>query len=52
LLGQKVRIFIPYPGSPETSNEGWSFVVRILWTCAIGEDLFENGGAFLEIDPS
>jgi hypothetical protein len=52
LLGQKVRVFIPYPGAAAGSNEGWSFVVRILWTCAIGEDLFENGGAFLEIDPS
>ncbi len=51
LLGQKVRVFIPRPGAAVTSAEGWSFLVRILWTCAIGEDLFENGGTFLEIDP-
>ncbi len=50
LLGQKVRLFIPRPGSSATPTEGWSFLVRILWTCAIGEDLFENGGAFLEIE--
>jgi hypothetical protein len=23
--------------------------VRILWTCPVGEDLIENGGAFLEV---
>jgi len=23
--------------------------VRILWTCAVGDDLFENGGNFLEL---
>jgi hypothetical protein len=42
LLGQKVRVRIPNPdGAP------WCFVMRILWTRRIGDDLIENGGAFL-----
>jgi hypothetical protein len=44
LLGQKVRVRLP-------ANNGdgpWCFLVRVLWTCAVGEDLFENGGEFLE----
>jgi hypothetical protein len=45
LLGQKVRVAIPRRGS----DEPWNFVVRILWTCAVGEDLVENGGSFLEV---
>jgi hypothetical protein len=45
LLGQKVRVLLPRPGS----DDPWCFVVRILWTCAVGEDLVENGGAFLEV---
>jgi hypothetical protein len=43
LLGQKVLVGIPCAEGP--SQE---FVVRILWTAAIGDDLFENGGMFLE----
>jgi PilZ domain-containing protein len=46
LLGQKVRVLVPRPGG----EAAWSFLVRILWTCAVGEDLFENGGAFMEVD--
>lgn len=45
LLGQKVLLTIPDP----TSKRLTQFVVRILWTCAVGDDLFENGGRFLEI---
>jgi hypothetical protein len=45
LLGQKVRVSLPQ-GEGE---EPCTFLVRILWTCAIGDDLFENGGSFLEI---
>ncbi len=45
LLGQKVRITIPHGDSAEPAR----FLVRILWTCAVGEDLFENGGTFLEM---
>jgi hypothetical protein len=44
LLGQRVHVLIPRPDN----QAPWSFLVRILWTCAIGDDLFENGGAFLE----
>ncbi len=46
LLGQKVRIAIPI-GDGSTH---WNCVVRILWTCAVGEDLVENGGTFLDLD--
>jgi hypothetical protein len=51
LLGQKIRLLIPNPEAPadRPADEGCSFIVRILWTCAIGEDLFENGGVFLEL---
>jgi hypothetical protein len=54
LLGQKVRLSIPNPIAPPAGNqpEGWTFLVRILWTCAVGEDLFENGGTFIELIPS
>src|SRR5262249_2723963 len=45
LLGQKVRVTLPSADSGETVT----FVVRVLWTCAIGDDLFENGGSFLEV---
>jgi hypothetical protein len=46
LLGQKVRVLIDRgPDAPT-----WSFLVRILWTCVVGDDLIENGGAFLEAD--
>ena len=45
LLGQKVRISVPQleEGPP------CQFIVRILWTCSLGDDLFENGGSFLEV---
>jgi len=42
LLGQKVRVVI---GQGE---DACSLVVRVLWTCAVGDDLFENGGMFLD----
>jgi hypothetical protein len=45
LLGQKVRVQLPGPDTAEP----WCFVVRILWTCAVGDDLVENGGSFLEV---
>ncbi len=45
LLGQKVRVFIPR--GPD--REPRCFLVRVLWTCAIGDDLYENGGTFLEV---
>jgi hypothetical protein len=44
LLGQKVRVTI----TQGEKAEPFRFLVRILWTCALGEDLFENGGTFLQ----
>jgi hypothetical protein len=46
LLGQRVHVLIPDPegGSPTR------FATRILWTCSVGDDLFENGGRFLEVE--
>jgi hypothetical protein len=46
-LGQKVRLTIPQAAS----HGPWRFLVRILWTCSVGDDLFENGGTFLEALP-
>jgi hypothetical protein len=45
LLGQKVQVLIPAPGRDEL----YEFVVRVLWTCPVGEDLVENGGTFLSV---
>lgn len=45
LLGQKVQL----------AFEGQSacrLITRILWTCAVADDLFENGGTFLEVLPA
>lgn len=48
LLGQKIRITLTTAGGAKSCD----FVVRILWTCAVGDDLVENGGVFIElIDP-
>ena len=44
-LGQKVQLDLP-SGSDEPACR---LVVRILWTCAVGDDLFENGGTFMEL---
>jgi hypothetical protein len=48
LLGQKISVLVPRPNGAAA----WSFVVRVLWTCAVGDDLFENGGAFIEVAPA
>ncbi len=45
LLGQKISVLIPRSDSPEP----WNFIVRILWTCSLGDDLVENGGTFVEL---
>ncbi|MBM4070131.1 MAG: PilZ domain-containing protein [Planctomycetes bacterium] len=45
-LGQKLQVRL---SSGETAS---SFLVRVLWTCAIGDDLFENGGNFVELLPT
>ncbi len=47
LLGQKLRVLLPGPGKGATTG----LIVRILWTCAVGDDLFENGGTFVELIP-
>ncbi len=47
LLGQKVRVQVPRPDGPAP----WEFLVRILWTCPLGEDLVENGGTFISVTP-
>jgi hypothetical protein len=44
-LGQKVHLSIP----AADGTASWEFVVRILWTCAVGEDLVENGGTFIDV---
>lgn len=48
LLGQKLRLHLPAPDGNGTRE----FLVRILWTCPVGDDLVENGGVFLEIQPA
>jgi hypothetical protein len=45
-LGQKLHVSIP--GADD--GHSWEFVARILWTCAVGEDLVENGGTLLEVE--
>jgi hypothetical protein len=47
LLGRKVHVFISRPGSPT-----FDFVVRVLWTCPVGDELVENGGVFLSVAQS
>jgi hypothetical protein len=45
LLGQKVSVDLPLGDDAPPCR----ILVRILWTCAVGDDLFENGGSFLEV---
>lgn len=45
LLGQKLRVWIPYP---EVKGQTYGFVVRILWSAEIASQLYENGGVLLE----
>ncbi len=44
LLGQRLRVRIPSTEGKETV-----FAVRILWTCMVGDDLYENGGNLVEL---
>jgi hypothetical protein len=46
LQGQKAYIWIPRPDQPE---ERCCFLVHILWSAGVGDDLFENGGVLLEL---
>ena len=43
LLGHKVHVIITSGGV------SLDFLVRILWTCPVGDDLVENGGTFLGV---
>jgi hypothetical protein len=43
LLGQKVRVRLLF------EDISCTLLVRILWTCAAGDDMFENGGTFLDV---
>src|SRR5262249_31661270 len=45
LLGQKVHVQL----AGDDGASPTTFVVRILWTCSVGDGLFENGGMFLEM---
>jgi hypothetical protein len=45
LLGQKIHVWLPRGAGQEPTE----LVVRILWTGAAGDGLFENGGMFLEM---
>ena len=45
LLGQKVQLDLPSGEDAPPCR----LLVRILWTCAVGDDLFENGGSFVEL---
>jgi PilZ domain len=44
-LGHKLWVELP----PTQDGRVARFVVRILWTCSVGDGLFENGGTFLEM---
>jgi hypothetical protein len=49
LQGQKVRVLIP---RQDDSDGHWCFLVQILWSSQIGDNLVEHGGIFLELlDP-
>jgi hypothetical protein len=57
LLGKKIWVTVPapekvlLPGAARVEG-GWTFLVRVLWTCTVGDDLFENGGVFVEVLPA
>jgi hypothetical protein len=44
LLGQKVQFSLAHPDGSRVE-----FVVRIVWTCQVGDNLFENGGTFVQV---
>lgn len=46
LLGRKLRILLPRASDTEPAV---TLIVRILWTTAVAEGLYENGGSFLEM---
>lgn len=48
LLGQRVQVELPQG----KNMAPLLLAARILWTCSVGDDLFENGGSFLELTSS
>jgi hypothetical protein len=44
-LGQKIRVTVP----TADNSTSWDFIVRVLWTCTVGDDLIENGGTFVDL---
>ncbi len=44
LLGQKIRLFLG------EGQEACALMVRVLWTCSVGDELYENGCMFLEAE--
>jgi hypothetical protein len=46
LQGQKIRVLIP---RQDDGDGSWCFLVQILWSSQIGENLVEHGGTFLEL---
>lgn len=46
LLGKKLRVYLPTPGA---DSSPLIMVTRIVWTTAVADGLFENGGTFLEV---
>jgi len=44
LQGQQLRLWLPAAGSPARC-----FRVCMLWSAIVGDDLYENGGLFLEM---
>jgi hypothetical protein len=51
LLGQKVCVHLPENPGEKNGTRSCTFVVRVLWSCAVGDELFENGGTFLGMAP-
>lgn len=45
-LGQKLNIEITTP-----SGDRRGFMVRVLWSCSVGDHLYENGCIFLDTSP-
>jgi PilZ domain len=48
LLGQRVQVQL----APAHGARPCTFLVRILWSCTVGDGLIENGGTFLEMADS
>jgi hypothetical protein len=47
LLGEKIYALLP----GADGEAPYRFLLRIVWACAVGDELFENGGMFLDTFP-